>query len=536
MHNRPGLSFAIITICLVASEATARSYKGKAFPDFTATDAITGANFSLSDLRGKVVLVDFWATWCGPCIKELPNVSRAYSQYHKQGLEIVSISLDKDRRKLKSFAQSKRMTWYHVMDGGGWKTRLAVKYGINSIPRMYVLDPAGVCIAENVRGRDLDTAIKRGLEMVDNAKAPPKRAPARESRRPKRRTDRPPSPTKPIELVVARAQLAAAAAPLEELDRTLESLDTELDALLHQLPAPRDPEATRRRFELALNGLADARYTAFRMGLLDGRQAPAVPGNPLETTPRAPRSWTRLVPTLQAGRDSIIEIREAVADVTDRLSDIKAEIRELEMDLARGRADEGRVAEIGVRIADVAGDLDGPWAGQVETARLIVAACCLGFDEALLEIDGLAGRIEAVRVMLDAAPRETEELRALRAAFASVCADLEATSTVIDPDGKAVTALPVDPFDHRRLRDLRALGEVATQVDLADDAVAALRTQVAQRRERFDGLIQRVAALQQELSDRLDAGDPVDDLRERFSGLSREVLALHDRLTPPSER
>ena len=536
MHNRALLPFVVITVCLVASEATARSYKGKAFPDFTATDAITGDRFSLSDLRGKVVLVDFWATWCGPCVKELPNVSRAYSQYHKQGFEIVSISLDSNRGRFKSFVRSKRMTWYHVMDGRGWKASLAVKYGINSIPRMYVLDPAGVCIAENVRGRDLDSAIKLGLKTVDNAKAPPKRAPARKPRRPKRRTDPRSSPTKPIELVAARAQLAAAAAPLEELARTPESLDTELDALLQQLPTPRDPDATRRRFELALKELTDARHTAFLMGLLDGRQTPAVPGNPIETAPGDPRSWTRLAATLQAGHDSIIEIREAVADVTDRLSDIKAEIRELERDLARGRAAEGRVDEIGSRIADVARDLDGPWAGQVEIARRIVAECCLPFDEALAEIDGLSGRIDAVRVMLAAAPRETAQLRALRAAFASVCADLESTSTLIDPDGKAVTALPVDPFDRRRLRDRRVLAEMTTQVDLADDAVAALRTQVAQRRERFDGLIQRVAALQQELSDRLDAGDSVDDLRERFGDLSREVLALHDPVARPTER
>ena len=117
-----------------------------------------------------------------------------------------------------------------------------------------------------------------------------------------------------------------------------------------------------------------------------------------------------------------------------------------------------------------------------------------------------------------------------------MCADLESTSALIDSDGQAVTALPVDPFARRRLRDRRVLSEMTTQVDLADAAVAALRTQVAQRRARFDVLIQRVAALQRELSDRLDAGDSVDDLRERFSELSREVLALHDPVARPTER
>jgi thiol-disulfide isomerase/thioredoxin len=521
------VSWAVLAICLVGSEATARSYKGKAFPDFSATDAITGDKFSLSDLRGKVVLVDFWATWCGPCVKELPNVTRAYSQYHKQGFEIVSISLDSDRQRFKKFVRSKRMTWYHVMDGGGWKTRLAGKYGINSIPRMYVLDPSGVCIAENVRGRDLDSAIKRGLETVDNSKAPPKRKATRKPRRPRRRTDRPP-PTKPIELVAAREQLAAVAAPLEEFDRRLESLETELDALGRHLPAPRDPDATRRRFEGAMEGLTEARHRAFLMGLLVGRQAPVVPGNPLETTTDVGRSWNDLIPLLEAAQGWIIEIRKAVSDITDQLGAIKIEIRELEKELARGRAAEGRADEIEARIAAVARELDGPWAAQVETARLMVAECCLPFDEALAGIDGLAGRIEAVREMLDAEPRETSKLRALRAAFDSVCADLESTSALMDPDGRANMTLPVDPFDGRRLRDRRVLSAMVTQVDLAEAAVAALRTQVAQRRDRFDELIQRVAVLQQELSERLDTGGSVDDLREQFSDLSREVLALRD--------
>jgi len=130
--------------------------------------------------------------------------------------------------------------------------------------------------------------------------------------------------------------------------------------------------------------------------------------------------------------------------------------------------------------------------------------------------------------MLDAAPRETRELRALRDDFASVCADIELTATLVDLDGHAVTTLPVDPFDRRRLRDRRVLGAMATQIDVAYAAVAALRTQVTQQRERFGGLIERVASLQQELSDRLEDGDPVDDLWERFSEISREVLALHD--------
>lgn len=135
---------------------------GKVFPDFTEKD-LAGKPLSISQFKGKVVLVDFWATWCGPCIGELPNVLKAYETHHDKGFEIVGISLDSDRAKLDKFIEEKKMTWPQYFDGGGWKTKLAGDYGINSIPATYFLDREGKIVARNLRGPALDEAVAKAL-------------------------------------------------------------------------------------------------------------------------------------------------------------------------------------------------------------------------------------------------------------------------------------------------------------------------------------------------------------------------------------
>lgn len=116
---------------------------------FTATD---GSEVDFAKLRGKVVLVDFWATWCGPCVAEVPNVVATYKKLHEKGFEIVGISLDQDKAKLEDFVKSKGMTWVQHFDGKGWKNEIAQKYGINSIPAMWLIDKKGMVVSTNARG------------------------------------------------------------------------------------------------------------------------------------------------------------------------------------------------------------------------------------------------------------------------------------------------------------------------------------------------------------------------------------------------
>jgi thiol-disulfide isomerase/thioredoxin len=135
---------------------------GSKFPDFEEKD-LAGKPLSLAGVKGKVVLIDFWATWCGPCIAELPNVLEAYEKHHASGFEIIGISLDKDRQKLETFIKDKNMTWPQFFDGKVWENKLSQHYGINSIPATYLLDGEGKIIASNLRGKELEAAVAQAL-------------------------------------------------------------------------------------------------------------------------------------------------------------------------------------------------------------------------------------------------------------------------------------------------------------------------------------------------------------------------------------
>ncbi len=152
-----------ITQRSAAQKVQASLAPGKEFPDFDVKD-LDGKPLSVGALKGKVVLVDFWATWCGPCRAELPNVIEAYKKYHAQGFEIIGVSLDSDRAKLDTFLkQQEGMTWPQYFDGEGWSNLLAEKYGVQSIPFTVLIGPDGKVLGNDLRGALLAPAIANAL-------------------------------------------------------------------------------------------------------------------------------------------------------------------------------------------------------------------------------------------------------------------------------------------------------------------------------------------------------------------------------------
>lgn len=127
---------------------------------FTAAD---GQPFDLANLRGKVVLVDFWASWCGPCIGEMPNVVSTFGKLHEKGFEIVGISLDQDKAAMEGAMKKLNMSWTQYFDGAGWDNKISKSFGIQSIPAAWLIDKKGMLREQGLRGEALGQAVEKLL-------------------------------------------------------------------------------------------------------------------------------------------------------------------------------------------------------------------------------------------------------------------------------------------------------------------------------------------------------------------------------------
>lgn len=136
---------------------------GKVAPDFT-LETPDGKTLSLYSVKAKVKVIDFWASWCGPCRAENPNVVELYKKYSPKGLEIIGVSLDEDKDQWQQAIKDDKLTWKHASDLKGWESEVAQLYGISSIPHTVILNEDNVIVAKNLRGEKLEEKIAELLK------------------------------------------------------------------------------------------------------------------------------------------------------------------------------------------------------------------------------------------------------------------------------------------------------------------------------------------------------------------------------------
>ncbi|MGB3798158.1 MAG: thioredoxin-like domain-containing protein, partial [Lewinella sp.] len=135
---------------------------GAQAPSFTA-ETPSGDSINLESLRGQVVLLDFWASWCGPCRRENPNVVRMYNKFKDRGFEILGVSLDDKQDRWEQAITADKLEWLHVSDLKGWRSAYGRLYGVTSIPQTVLLDRDGHILARNLRGADLERKLAEVL-------------------------------------------------------------------------------------------------------------------------------------------------------------------------------------------------------------------------------------------------------------------------------------------------------------------------------------------------------------------------------------
>jgi hypothetical protein len=526
-----GMLCVVTGVLLITSVAHAGRYLGKPFPEFAFTDAITGEETTLASLRGKVVLAHFWRSGNQACAAELVHIKRAYTSYHDQGFEIVNVSLDDNAVTAREFILLKGIPGRHAAEGGGWDTRLATEFAVTSVPELFVLDHAGVCVADSVRGSSLPRAISRAVREIPDA--------VRALEDP-RVDEQNPSVVKSLEDRIgdARATIDAASAPLAAMNGQLDEIVELLDWVEGQYPRPDRTQLIRVRFQRLCALMGSVRHELFVRGYLNDRAIP-VPSDPFPENISEPTTaqLDAVHAQLESTRRSAVVLRLAMSGTWGEIEEVRKDLREIARRLGWSRGD---LHEITGKVIEIEDDVNGirerttdPWLRQMTAIESVLGRLAGGDSKLLERVAKIDERLEYCKNRLPIATRRASAYVEVRNAYAEV---RDGLISVVDElvergmlTGGAV-AIPADPFARGVQLDARTrmatevvLDETRTALTIVKGRLGASETEVAGLRERLDALR---TALEEHPK---DAGTKAT-VEAGFRALCDEVLAMMDAM------
>jgi thiol-disulfide isomerase/thioredoxin len=497
MRHRLTLLACLTALC-AAAPVSAGGLVGREFPDFQATDAVTGQTFALSDLRGKVVVLDFWATWCAPCRTELPHLKRLWERYQDDGLEIIGISLDQSDSKFRTFVSRNGMSWRQVREGGGWSTRLVRHAGVRSVPRLFVIAPDGTCVAESNRIGKLEHTIRDALTDVG-----------------------PPPDVDPAVLAMRQRfnalhdSLGEVSEPIGVLETQLRRVEANVTSIERQLAGDSDPSTLQRRYVYLRRQLVQLRRDVFLLGLLIvDVSLPAEVFTPSASAADRERGLRR---EIVVARDAATTLRSLLTEERRTLDELKERVTAAK----RGRSTES-LDEIESEVAVVVDRLCCDNTTAVEHLQVRLGTRQRDVDRLAAELAAWRDRLASLRQALGPSSEE-ETVGRLRDRYGELVSGLREVAAQV-----AALATEADLPGGLAGPGLFTAEDATARLDAAAAVISRLDGTLASERR----MIEIMALEAQRLRDAGEHPNGTVPVHPRLADLGGRILALDDR--PPS--